>query len=190
MNERTLCLPPACQALFDEADLPTPPLPSAQAAALRPLRPGVFATPGAPDLHALDDMAAHWAQRPGSAWAWVGFHDTGRASAAVRVCQADAQAGFFVQRHWSSQPHDSALRLEGAFELLARAQQLVAAAPAWPAGRRLALLDDDFDRERWGWLEPGAHALAGLLVDPLAYLGVLVALDQLGRSEAVEPVEP
>ena len=192
MNEPTPALPcaaPAWDALLHDAGLPAPPVPNALASCLEPSGPAAFATPGWLESSTLMDAAHHWLAHPTPDRAWVGFTGHGLQRSAVRVCIATADAAFFIERRWTQAFEQGPLlrrRLEGAFQLLAQALDDVAAiqaSGAWPAGKRLLLIDDDFDRQRWGWITANANLATSLQSDGMSYLSLLVSLDGLKKKQ-------
>jgi hypothetical protein len=182
-------------SLLHEAGVPLPVLPPQLARALAPQGAHAFATPGWKDVGSLEALAHHWLAHPTPERAWVGFTGHGLQRSAVRVCIATAAAAFFIERRWTEVFEQGPLlrrRLEGAFQLLAQALEDVAAvqaAGAWPAGKRLLLIDDDFDRQRWGWVTTNADLARSLQSDGMSYLSLLVSLDGLKKQQQ-RPSQP
>lgn len=179
--------------LFAGLSLSPPPLAHALAAALRPEGDTAFATPGWPGQASLQQAITTWLADPAPDRAWAGLTGHGLRSTAVRLCLCTPEAGFFLQRQWTAAFGEEAQcrdRIEGAFALLARIQAAMATAQAsgrWPAGQRLVLVDDDFDRLHWGWVPHGATALPPLAMDPLAYLNLLLTVEALGAAQPAVP---
>lgn len=174
--------------LWDDAQLPRPPLPAALAEGLQALSDSAFATPGWPAALDIAQAVRLWLSEPERARAWVGIAGHGLQSTAVRVFICGPHSGLFVQRIWSRLPARAASdirRIQGAFDLLSQVlqvQQRVLEARRWPAQRRLLLCDDDFGTSGWGWVAHGATEGPPLAQDPLAYLRVIAGLDALASQ--------
>lgn len=181
--------PPAVRWI-GAADLPAVPLEAGQLARMLSSDGALFATEAAAAWAGLEplDACAAWsaagASEPGAVLGVAG----GGLRSRLRCYHVGAGLAVFLQRRWS--PADDArggatprAAVEGAFHLIRRMQNDVRSLQEqgrWPVGQRLVLLDDDFDRQRWGWSAPGRLPdVSALLADDRAYLAALVSLQTL-----------
>lgn len=174
--------------LWDDADLPRPPLPGALQAALKPLGDSAFGTPGWPAALDIGQAMRLWLSEPGRERAWVGIAGHGLQSTAVRVFICGPHSGLFVQRIWSRLPAKAdgdVRRIQGAFTLLGQLlqeQERVLTAGRWPAQQRLLLCDDDFGTSGWSWVPHGAAGVPPVQNDPLAYPRIIAGLSALTKA--------
>jgi hypothetical protein len=175
--------------LFKTEGLPLPPIDDKQLPGLLPLGDHGFATARWSEAQPFEALPSLWLADPEQVRAHARFSGHGLVSTAVEVALVGPTAGLFVRRQWSAAHGEEDAcrqRITGAFSLLAQLRDDIAAAQAagrFPADRRLILIDDDFETQRFGWIPVNARSLSSL-PDPqaLAYLAALAEVDQLGEG--------
>ena len=187
MNASTA--PASLHELFKAEGLPLPPIDDELLAGLLPLGSHGFATARWSEGLPFEALPSLWLADPRQVRAHARFSGHGLVSTAVEVALVGPLAGLFVRRQWSAAHGEEDAcrqRITGAFSLLAQLRDDIAVAQAagrFPADRRLLLIDDDFETQRFGWVPANAQALSSLPPSqPLVYLQALTEVDGLGKG--------
>lgn len=189
MSESSRSSASDCSVLFKAEGLPSPPLPTDLLHALRLQSPGTFATADWIGGSPVHTAASHWlTSGTANVSAWCGLIERGVHSTTVQVGLAAPRCGIFI-RKFVSQAFDDAVvnrrKVEGSFELMRRVLEGVERARAWPAGRRLAIIDDDTQQVlRWGWVGESGTPWDDLAPDGVGWISALISVERLARVAA------
>lgn len=182
------------QALADLEDPPLPVLPEYFQAALGPPTAAGRETRGWPATLDIPTRLTHSLRHPLPIRAWVGLVGRHGGQQAAVLAVASPQLALFVRRRWDTTPWASPLadtgglapapdreRLAGTWVLVEHLLDCAEQARQrgrWPAGLRLALVDDDFGQRSWGWAQAPIAAEAALTPDRMALLRAVAAADR------------
>jgi hypothetical protein len=186
-------------ALLEAEGLPQPPLPAEIMSAMRAHGPGCFAS----DELQGDERADMPLRKIASRWLDAGsprrgarceFIGRGFRSNFVQVVFESPRCGVFLSKV-VSQAFDDAIvirrRVEGTFTLMRSLLEATERAAVWPAGKRLAIIDDDKDGLlRWGWVAEKGVRRADLAHDDAGWILALSSVEELATSVGARAAGP
>jgi hypothetical protein len=172
--------------MMDSQGLARPPVPENLAAKMQQLTPHLFATCDLPDgLYQIDQLADNAAAGRLGEFVAFGFQGHGIQSWAFHYALVEGALAVFLQLQWGGVYVDEPVargRIESALavvDMLRHDLNRAAAAGKLEPAKRLVVLETDFSRSRWAWIDAGCRQPISWGTDPPVMFSALLDVRNL-----------
>lgn len=176
----------AARKMMDAQGLAQPPVPDKMVGSLQQWAPNLFATCELPNgLYAIDRLVDNTAAGSLDEFIALGFDGHGIQSWAFHFALIEGSLAVFLQLQWGGvyvEPQIARGRIEGCLgfvSMLRRDMAMAAAAGKLDPAKRLIVLETDFTRPRWSWLNMGGPAPSSWNTDPPVLFKALMSVQDL-----------